>query len=65
MAVDKVTLLGLKEAQAAFKQLPDLAREAFNEAVETTAAHVVTLSQSRLTPGHGVRTGQLKKALGF
>jgi hypothetical protein len=40
MAVDKVTILGLKEAQAAFRRLEPISREAFNEAVAKSAEQV-------------------------
>lgn len=65
MAVDKVTILGLKEAQATFRQLPAIAREAFNEAISNTAEHIVDRARGSLVPGSGYRTGQLKQALGW
>lgn len=66
MAVDKATVAGLKEAQAVFRALPDTAREAYIDvAVWPTLSEVARVGRSRLVPGHGVRTGALREALGF
>lgn len=66
MAVDAVTVLGLKEAQAIFRQLPAVAQEAYVElAVRPTASEIVRDAASRLIPGHGFVTGALKRALGY
>lgn len=66
MAVDAVTVRGLKEAQAVFRQLPDVARDAYVEiAVRPTASELVRDAQSRLIPGHGFVTGALKRSLGY
>ena len=66
MGLDKVTVKGLKEAQALFRQLPDVARDAYVEvAVRPTASEIVRDAQSRLIPGRGFRTGATKRALGY
>lgn len=63
MAFDKTSIKGLREARAAFKALPEHAREAAYYATEATGMEVMRGAKSRLRPGHGYRTGELQKAL--
>jgi hypothetical protein len=65
VAVDRTTVIGLREAAAAFRQLEPIAREAFNEAVEKSSDFLVANARGRMGPGRGVRTGRLKESLGF
>jgi hypothetical protein len=65
MALLKTDIQGLKEMALAFAKMPEIAREAFNEAVEKAAQYQVEQARAALTPGHGFRTGQLKRALGY
>jgi HK97 gp10 family phage protein len=62
MAIDRTIVRGLREARNTFRQLPDIAREAFNEAVQKTAEHVVDAARPNVPLG---RTGALRKAIGY
>lgn len=60
-----VVVDGIPEMRAAFKLLPDVAKEAFRDAVFVTASEIVRQARGYLVPGHGFRTGALKESLGF
>lgn len=65
MPLDRETVRGLSQAKAVFRRLPAETQQVYTDvAIAPTAEAIVTVAQSRLFPGHGFRTGQLKKSLG-
>lgn len=64
MAYGKQSVKGLIEARKAFKALPQETQDALWAATDETVDRVAYGAKSRLRPGHGYRTGELKKAIG-
>lgn len=63
MAWGKESVRGMAEAKKAFKALPQETKDAMWAATDETADRLLYGAKSRLRPGHGYRTGELKKAL--
>jgi hypothetical protein len=66
VALTKIDVVGLREAQAVFRQLEPTTREVWVDYVITpTASEMARTRASLLVPGRGRVTGQLQKAQGF
>jgi hypothetical protein len=61
----RLVIDGLAEMRAAFARLPQVTQDAMADAVLQTASAIVRQAQSSLVPGHGFRTGALRRSLGF
>lgn len=62
MGLAKVEIRGLREAANTFRQLPDVSRDAFNVAVQTTVQVIAYQAAAKVPVG---RTGALKRAIGW
>ncbi len=56
---------GLREAKAAFQRLPEITRDALNEAVFVTVSEIARLAKARVLASPSVRTRSLYNAIGF
>lgn len=56
---------GLREAKAAFQALPEVTRDALNDATFTTVSEIARLAKLRLKMNPSVDTGTLYNAVGF
>lgn len=56
---------GLREAKAAFQALPEITRDAMNDATFTTVSEIARLAKQRVLTSPSVQTRTLYNALGF
>lgn len=56
---------GLREAKAAFQALPEITRDALNDATFTTVSEIARLAKQRVLTSPSIQTRTLYNAIGF
>lgn len=65
MAFRNEAVRGLRQARKAFKDIPVVTKDELNGATNETGEALLERARANLRPGHGVRFGHLRRALGL